>query len=194
MSKRKDQKELTRNNILQSAKGLFISRGFLKTTTQDIVKKAGIAQGTLFLHFQNKENLIIEIFDLELSKITNSLHNILSSSKGIKELLTNYLDFIEGEEDIFSVTAIEFPFYSETLQRQIIFRESAIKNYFYNSIKEEKMAGKIKNDIDITMTLTFLFGTINYFLCNRNIISNSKSIIGEKKESIINTFMLLILI
>jgi len=41
----------TRNRILQAAQKLFASQGFDGTTTRDLAKLAGIAEGTMFRHF-----------------------------------------------------------------------------------------------------------------------------------------------
>lgn len=48
--------------IIQAATELFIEKGYRETTTSDIRKKAGVAQGTLFYHFQNKEGILLHIF------------------------------------------------------------------------------------------------------------------------------------
>lgn len=192
MNKRELQKINTRKKILNFAKEEFILNGFVKAKTSDIAKRANIAHGTLFLHFENKELLILEIFDIELEKITTKLHQILNQSYELNELLFKYLDFIEAEEDFFSIISKEFPDYPEVLKRQIIFREAAIKNYFYRSIDEGITKGIYKS-MDITYALSFLFGCINYFLANKDIFVNSgESVIRTKKKHIIETYLIFI--
>lgn len=50
-------KESTRKRILKAARSLLGKKGFAGTTTRDIAAKAGIATGTLFNYFPNKEAL-----------------------------------------------------------------------------------------------------------------------------------------
>ncbi len=51
----------TRARLLASARRLFASRGLTRVTTHDIAKGAGVAAGTFYLHFPDKETLFREI-------------------------------------------------------------------------------------------------------------------------------------
>lgn len=48
--------------IIETATRLFAENGFYQTSTLDIAEAAGVAHGTLFYHFKNKEGIIYEIF------------------------------------------------------------------------------------------------------------------------------------
>ncbi len=52
-----------KEKILAAATELFAHQGFKETATSEIAKKAGVAQGTVFHHFQSKDNLLIAICD-----------------------------------------------------------------------------------------------------------------------------------
>ncbi|MCP4933225.1 MAG: helix-turn-helix transcriptional regulator, partial [bacterium] len=56
--RRAQQKEETRKLIIETACTLFSERGFDKTTIRAIAQKAGIAVGTLFVHFPDKPALL----------------------------------------------------------------------------------------------------------------------------------------
>ena len=43
---------------------MFAQKGFHPTTTKDIAKEAGIAEGTIYNYFESKTALLIGIFDL----------------------------------------------------------------------------------------------------------------------------------
>ncbi|MGO8696970.1 MAG: TetR/AcrR family transcriptional regulator [Limisphaerales bacterium] len=63
--KRHENKEKTRRAILAAALELFAKKGFYRTTTKGISKRAGIAEGTLFNYFETKEDLALYFFALE---------------------------------------------------------------------------------------------------------------------------------
>ena len=63
--KRHENKEKTRRAILAAALELFAKKGFYRTTTKEISKRAGIAEGTLFNYFETKEDLALYFFALE---------------------------------------------------------------------------------------------------------------------------------
>jgi len=54
--------ELTRQRLIRTALELFTTRGYHDTTTAQIAKKAGIAEGTIYRHFDSKQQLINELY------------------------------------------------------------------------------------------------------------------------------------
>ena len=67
--KRVENKENTRRAILRAALDLFAEKGFYRTTTKAISKKAGIAEGTLFNYFETKEDLALYFFEESLTEM-----------------------------------------------------------------------------------------------------------------------------
>ncbi len=57
-----------REKILKTAKELFVKNGYNATTTGDIVKYSGSSKGNLYYHFKTKENLFLEILNIEDEK------------------------------------------------------------------------------------------------------------------------------
>ena len=54
--------ELTRQRLIRTALELFTTRGYHDTTTAQIAKKAGIAEGTIYRHFASKQQLVNELY------------------------------------------------------------------------------------------------------------------------------------
>ena len=96
----------TKDKIYQSALDLFASQGIQSTSTAQITKKAGVASGTLFVHFKSKQELIdtiyISIKKNAFSDLNNNMPNDSSvelqikngSRKIIEYFLNNYNEFI----------------------------------------------------------------------------------------------------
>ena len=63
--KREKNKERTKERILAAALELFREKGLEGTTTKEVSKKAGIAEGTLFNYFKTKEDLALYFFQRE---------------------------------------------------------------------------------------------------------------------------------
>ena len=49
---------MRRAEIINAAMLLFMEKGYLNTTTQDIVDKVKISRGLLYYHFKNKEDIL----------------------------------------------------------------------------------------------------------------------------------------
>ena len=57
------QREARRDHILEAALKCFSRDGFHQTTTTDIVRESGVSQGTLYLYFKSKDDLIAALAD-----------------------------------------------------------------------------------------------------------------------------------
>ncbi|MDP7989425.1 TetR/AcrR family transcriptional regulator [Bacillus sp. MHSD_36] len=74
--------EERRKEILETAERLFITKGYTKTTVNDILKEIGIAKGTFYHYFKSKEEVMDEIImrvikeDVAKAKVIVSNPNI----------------------------------------------------------------------------------------------------------------------
>ncbi len=59
------------DRIVAAARRLFRRHGFERTTTQQVAAEAGIGTGTLFLYARTKEDLLVMVFLLELSRVVD---------------------------------------------------------------------------------------------------------------------------
>jgi AcrR family transcriptional regulator len=57
------QRETRRQQILEAAMSCFSRDGFHNTTTADIVRESGVSQGTLYLYFATKDDIILALAD-----------------------------------------------------------------------------------------------------------------------------------
>jgi len=56
------QADLTRQRLVRAALELFTTQGFHETTTPQIAKKAGVAEGTIYRHFTSKQHCFNELY------------------------------------------------------------------------------------------------------------------------------------
>lgn len=187
-SKRQISKEATKELILEKTKELIVKKGLLKTTTKEISTYCKVAHGTIFSHFSNREKLISEIVKIELTGIAKKLYQIKDNPNSIEELLYDYLSLVEQNENFLTIINKEFSFLSENLQREIITTEGIVKKVFYNEIEKNINNSNLKS-VNIQVAISFLFGTISYYLSRKEYFVLSGSVMKEKKEDIKNTFI-----
>lgn len=60
---RKEKKDITRKAIKEAAVKLMMQLGMDNTQIQDICKEANVAQGTFYVHFKNKEEILNELIE-----------------------------------------------------------------------------------------------------------------------------------
>ncbi len=80
-----------KNQILEAAAKVFAQKGFHPTTTKDIAKEAGIAEGTIYNYFENKTALLFAIFDrmIEVARQDGDLSKVTPSD--FRSFITAYL-------------------------------------------------------------------------------------------------------
>ncbi|MCD4651595.1 MAG: TetR/AcrR family transcriptional regulator [Candidatus Cloacimonetes bacterium] len=180
MSKRMIQKKRTRQLLLDSAKKLSVSRGFLAISTAEIAKTAGVAHGTLFAHFPTRDELIIAILDNELDIVSDRLYRVIAAESDFRNTLSAYLDYIASEEDFFAVICRELPLYDGILRRKILFRQSTI---------QERFIEVLQNDIDnngwtactASAVVQMIFGAINNWLSMKTALAGNDSVVAKIK-------------
>lgn len=184
-------KESTRALILDKTKELIVSKGILKTSTKQISDYCNVAHGTIFSHFNNREQLISSVIKRELIRIAKALYKLEDLNVPFDQLLDKYLSLVAKEENLLAILNKEFPFLSDGLKREIVTTESIVKKLFYNRI-EQGIHENIFKPMNISVILSFLFGTIQHYLIRKELFIDSGSIIKKKKNEIINIFLTLL--
>jgi AcrR family transcriptional regulator len=69
-----------RTRILDEAARLFLARGYEGTTLRDIADAAGVKAGSIYYHFDSKEDLLAEILDQGIERITRTLDEALADT------------------------------------------------------------------------------------------------------------------
>lgn len=66
-----------REQVLDAAARLFVEKGFSGTSTRDIAKATGMLPGSLYYHFQSKEDLLIAVFEEGVQRISDCVDTAL---------------------------------------------------------------------------------------------------------------------
>ena len=76
MERKRLSKEERREQIKEIALNLFVSRGYSKTTMDEIIQAVGISKGGMYHHFSNKEEIFLELLKME-AVIEKKLYSII---------------------------------------------------------------------------------------------------------------------
>ncbi|BCL80375.1 transcriptional regulator [Ktedonobacteria bacterium brp13] len=92
-----------RKAILEAALQLFLTKGFTDTTMEDIRQLSGASTGSIYHHFEKKENIATELYregrkDLNATLLQS--FNTNDPEEGLRTLVYNYLDWYEQSPDL----------------------------------------------------------------------------------------------
>ncbi|MBX3273131.1 MAG: TetR/AcrR family transcriptional regulator [Sandaracinaceae bacterium] len=84
-------KDRKRARILKAATELFIAQGYRKTSVDEIAQRAEVAKGTVYLHFENKADLLMHAVALEKQVLFTKLAPLLEGTLPEEERLHFYV-------------------------------------------------------------------------------------------------------
>ena len=79
-----------RDQILDGAKQIFAANGYDGASMNDITRAAGVSKGTIYVYFNNKEELFAALIQRERARIFDAVDSILIDSKPLEEVLFDF--------------------------------------------------------------------------------------------------------
>jgi AcrR family transcriptional regulator len=110
----------TRTRILVSAQRLFARQGYEGTTTRALAQDAGVAEGTIFRHFENKKAILVEVATHGWVEILTDLLTELSemgSYKAVGQVMQRRMLHLRENSDLLRVCFLEAQFHPELRDR-----------------------------------------------------------------------------
>ncbi len=96
MKRTKEDADVTRQHLLQSALRVFSDKGFAATRLEDIAKAADVTRGAIYHHFGNKQELFIALFKERMDPVFDIMTQILAENinplERIRKLLNVMFD------------------------------------------------------------------------------------------------------
>ena len=134
--------EDTRTKILQAALQLFAKRGYDGTTTKDLARSAGVAEGTLFRHFANKKAILVEVATEGWVDILTDLLTELSEMgnyKAVAQVMRRRLLNMRKNSDLMRVCFVEAQYHpelKESIQAEVIDKMTDVAEAFFETAME----------------------------------------------------------
>jgi AcrR family transcriptional regulator len=105
--RRSREKVARRDAILKAAKAVFVNKGVLATTMDDVAELAEVAKGTLYLHFKAKEDMFAALMDeglaLVVQRFGEAIDPSLPADENLRRLCQAYCRFYREERQYFKL-------------------------------------------------------------------------------------------
>ena len=99
------------NKIIQAAIKVFAQKGFFSARISDIAKEAKVADGTIYLYFNNKYDILISIFEEEIGKIIVEVKNRIDQEddpcKMLEIFAIQHMQMIRDKRELAEVLQME---------------------------------------------------------------------------------------
>ncbi|ABO67961.1 MULTISPECIES: TetR/AcrR family transcriptional regulator [Geobacillus] len=151
--------------IIDAAVVVIAEHGYHQAQVSKIAKQAGVADGTIYLYFKNKEDILISLFQEKMGsfieKIEQEIEGISSPLEKLYVLVRTHFSALADDPHMAVVTQLELRQSNKELRQRI---NEVLKGYLrlIDSIIIEGMEkGEFRNDLDVRLTRQMIFGTID---------------------------------
>lgn len=151
--------------ILDAAIEVFAEKGFHHARISDIARRAGVADGTIYLYFRNKDDVLLTIFEEKMGILINGAHKAL---QGIDDPLQKVRVFaryhfrqVEDHRALAEVLQIELRLSNKFLKE---YRPEKLWEYlgvFAGIVREGQEGGVIRADLDPFVLMWAFFGALD---------------------------------
>jgi len=172
--------------ILDAAKTIFSEAGFHGTSISNIAKKANIGDGTVYLYFKNKEDILIQLFDLNIyhtfcPQAEERIKQFNDPRIMLYELIRFHFEFFENDYALARVVQVELR--QPTKATRSIVRKGT-KRYFQllrHIVTSGQEQGYFRTDVAVSSLQVLIFGTLDEFV-TAWVLSSSEYSLMEKVE------------
>ena len=91
--------ERRKQELLQIAYRMFISRGYESTSVDEIIEEAGIAKGTFYYYFETKEQLLEEVIGMMIDRETEAAEQVLKAEIPIPQKIVGIISSLRPAKE-----------------------------------------------------------------------------------------------
>ncbi|MBU7005390.1 TetR/AcrR family transcriptional regulator [Phosphitispora fastidiosa] len=179
-----EQTSKRRQQIMDAAIKVFAKKGFNGTTTREIAREAGIAEGTIFRYFKTKKDLLLSLVSpYVVQSLADTLEEVCGEDDEtvLKAILRNRLKIINKNIDLVRLLLAESQFHPELRELFVakIVMEAAglLERYIAQKIED----GEYK-DIEPAIAVRALAGMTGIFVLWREYLAGEKYIAFEDEK------------
>lgn len=177
--------------ILRAAIKVFARKGYFNSKVADIAGQAKIADGTVYLYFKSKEDILHSIFDRMMSEFISEgkreIAEIEQADKKIKRIAELHLEKLGADRDLAVVFQVQL---RGSIKFMREFSAAGFAEYLdiIKSAFEEGQNQKIfRKDINATVCSKILFGALDEMVTNW-ILSKKKYELAPLADEVVKVF------
>ena len=147
----------TREQLLAAATTVFGERGFARATTKEIAKLAGVAEGTIYRHFADKQELLCAAFGAKQAMTAEEFIRLpeLAGKETVRENLRRFISLIEDVER--TVAPLQASLWSDGALRAALGTAADPLLPLTVYLEAERALGRVRADVDCGRAAFALF-------------------------------------
>ena len=154
-----------RERILQGAVRVFARRGFYNSKVSEIAREAGVADGTIYLYFKSKDDILIQLFvstvDELLKRQEESLEGVTGPVQKLRTVVDNHFAFVADSAALAEVITVEFRQSSKFMRGTDMKPFGRYLGIIARIVEEGQQLGTFRAELQPRRMARMLFGAID---------------------------------
>lgn len=154
-----------RERILRAAIKVFARKGFYAARVSEIAKAAGVADGTIYLYFRNKDDLLVSIFESRITRLVEALRDIVGSPGSFEDRFTRLVELqlgvLEGRRDLAEVVTVNLRQSSRLLKQYAAPLFTEYLETLASLVVEGQERGLVRRDVSPRIVARALWGALD---------------------------------
>jgi TetR/AcrR family fatty acid metabolism transcriptional regulator len=151
--------------IIDAAVIAIAENGYHQAQVSKIAKQAGVADGTIYLYFKNKEDILISLFEEKMGNFIEKLNEMIAgngtAAEKLLRVIESHFNLLSDDHHLAIVTQLELRQSNKDLRLKI---NDILKGYLQvidNILLEGIETGEFSKDLDVRLARQMIFGTID---------------------------------
>ena len=154
-----------RERILDAAERIFAENGFYNARVAEIARSAGVADGTIYLYFKSKDDLLICLFESRMERVNDLLARavatVTSPTAKLLAILSTYLKLVGDNPPLAEVLTIELRQSSKFMKEYANPRFGEFLKLIAQIIAEGQRTGELDATIPPPHAARMIFGILD---------------------------------
>ena len=177
--------------ILNAATGVFAEKGFFNSKVADIAKAAGVADGTVYLYFKNKDDVLHSIFDRAMEEFIGDgrreLELLSKPEDKLRRIAELHLERLGADREMAIVFQVELRGSIKFMQEFSAAGFSEYLDIIRKTIEEGQKDGVFRTDLKPVVCAKIFYGALDEMVTNW-IISNKSYQLAPMANEVLKIF------
>ncbi|HKQ51177.1 MAG TPA: TetR/AcrR family transcriptional regulator [Pyrinomonadaceae bacterium] len=181
-----------REAILRAAAQVFARNGYFNSKVADIAASAGVADGTVYLYFKSKEEILHSIFDRSvgdaISEGRRQLAHLTDPREKLRRIAHLHLERLGADRDLAVVFQVELRSSTKFMEE---FSAAGVAEYLgliRTAIEEGQRAGVFRRELNANVAAKVLFGALDEMATNW-ILSKRRYKLAPLADEVLDIFL-----
>jgi len=154
-----------RDRILRAAVKIFSRNGFFNSKVSEIARAAEVADGTIYLYFRNKDDLLISLFEEKMGEVVADVRRRTAVGRNalekLKIFIENHMDLLERESGLVEVLQVELRQSTKFLKDYTPVKFFEYLEIISDILEEGKREGVLRPDMNVSIARRAIFGALD---------------------------------